>query len=83
MGPERARRPRLSDFRESGQIAQDADLVAVLYPDKSPGVFVPDIAKQRKGPIGRVCLAAQLDRARFHNHVGPVEIAAPRSRFGY
>ena len=50
----------LSDLRESGQIEQDADLVAFLYredyyrdPDDEPdGLADLIIAKHRNGPIG-------------------------------
>ncbi|HSK49667.1 MAG TPA: replicative DNA helicase [Solirubrobacterales bacterium] len=53
-------KPQLSDLRESGQIEQDADLVAFLYredyyrdPDDEPdGLADLIIAKHRNGPIG-------------------------------
>ena len=53
-------KPQLSDLRESGQIEQDADLVAFLYredyyrdPDEEPdGLADLIIAKHRNGPIG-------------------------------
>jgi replicative DNA helicase len=68
------KRPTLADLRESGQIEQDADLVALLYRDPThvDGVVALEIAKQRSGPTGRVLLADQLDRARFRSHEGPV-----------
>ena len=45
-----ARRPRMSDLRESGSIEQDADFVGLLYrPDEECAVNL-DIAKQRNGP---------------------------------
>src|SRR6478752_4041560 len=52
-------KPQLSDLRESGQLEQDADLVAFLYradyyrdPDEEPdGLADVIIAKHRNGPI--------------------------------
>lgn len=57
------KRPVLSDLRETGQIEQDADMVAFLYrdeyynpdtPDKSIAEFI--IRKMREGRIGTVKL---------------------------
>ena len=53
-------KPQLSDLRESGQIEQDADVVAFLYredyyrdPEEEPdGLADLIIAKHRNGPIG-------------------------------
>lgn len=55
-------RPNLSDLRESGSIEQDADIVMFLYRDdyyypdttEKPGVCEVIIAKNRKGPTGKV-----------------------------
>lgn len=80
------KRPTLADLRESGQIEQDADIVALIYRDPKllDGLSVVEFAKQRSGPTGRVILAAQLDRVRFRSHVGPVEAIAPTGAFsGY
>lgn len=58
-GPNRkARRPQLSDLRESGDIEQDADLVILIYrpepKDGEPEYAILIIAKQRNGPTGDV-----------------------------
>jgi replicative DNA helicase len=54
-------RPMLSDLRESGQIEQDADLVAFIYRDEyynreseKPGIADLLIAKHRNGPVGDI-----------------------------
>ena len=77
-------KPQLSDLRESGQIEQDADVVAFLYredyyrdPDEEPdGLADVIIAKHRNGPIGTPKLVF-LDRfpkfADFSGHEAPVE----------
>ncbi len=54
----KARRPRLSDLRESGSLEQDADLVFLLHRDQNapndPTELI--IAKNREGRIGSVNL---------------------------
>ncbi len=77
-------KPQLSDLRESGQIEQDADVVAFLYradyyrdPDEEPdGLADVIIAKHRNGPIGTRQLVF-LDRfPKFADHSGqeqPIE----------
>jgi replicative DNA helicase len=69
-------KPQLSDLRESGQIEQDADVVAFLYradyyrdPDEEPdGLADVIIAKHRNGPIGTRSLVF-LDRfPKFADH---------------
>jgi replicative DNA helicase len=69
-------KPMLSDLRESGNIEQDADLVAFLYredyyrdPEDEPdGLADVIIAKHRNGPIGSKTLVF-LDRfPQFANH---------------
>ena len=61
---ERGGRPRLSDLRESGQIEQDADLVAFLFREElikptesNRGKAELIIEKQRNGPTGTIELA--------------------------
>src|SRR4051794_30002400 len=77
-------KPQLSDLRESGQLEQDADVVAFLYredyyrdPDEEPdGLADLIIAKHRNGPIGTRKLVF-LDRyPKFADHTGqeaPIE----------
>jgi replicative DNA helicase len=77
-------KPQLSDLRESGQIEQDADVVAFLFrqdyyrdPDEEPdGLADVIIAKHRNGPIGTRSLVF-LDRfPKFADYSGqeqPIE----------
>jgi replicative DNA helicase len=77
-------KPQLSDLRESGQLEQDADLVAFLYredyyrdPDDEPdGLADLIVAKHRNGPIGTRKLVF-LDRfpkfADFAGQERPIE----------
>jgi replicative DNA helicase len=71
---EGARRPMLSDLRESGAIEQDADVVLFI---NRPEVYNPTpdnegiaeiiIGKQRNGPIGITQLQFQKSFTRFEN----------------
>jgi replicative DNA helicase len=77
-------KPMLSDLRESGNLEQDADLVAFLFredyyrdPEDEPdGLADVIVAKHRNGPIGSQKLVF-LDRyPKFADHSGrqePVE----------
>jgi replicative DNA helicase len=77
-------KPQLSDLRESGQIEQDADVVAFLFredyyrdPDDEPdGLADLIIAKHRNGPIGTRKLVF-LDRfpkfADFSGQEAPID----------
>ena len=70
-------KPILSDLRESGSIEQDADLVLMLYNNRSNNLKSSDdskfhlieliIAKQRNGPIGMVNLNFDKTRTKFFN----------------
>jgi replicative DNA helicase len=68
------KKPILSDLRESGSIEQDADMVLMLYQNKSSNVIDNDyqlidliIEKQRNGPIGNVKLKFDQKRTKFLN----------------
>jgi replicative DNA helicase len=70
----RGGKPRLSDLRESGQIEQDADLVAMLYREEMSGPTETNrgkaeiiIAKQRNGPTGTVELIFLPQYTSFRN----------------
>ena len=73
-----ARKPRLSDLRESGAIEQDADIVGLLYkPDRNKEDESEEesdacavnllIAKQRNGPTGDVHLTFLKPYTRFES----------------
>ena len=84
-------KPQLSDLRESGQIEQDADVVAFLFredyyrdPDEEPdGLADLIIAKHRNGPIGTRKLVF-LDRfpkfADYSGQEAPIEQPAGEGR---
>ena len=73
------KRPTLSDLRDSGEIEQDADVMAAIYRHE---VYNPDtpkrgiaeliFLKQRNGEVGTVYLEFDGRRQRFREHVGPV-----------
>lgn len=75
-----ARRPVLSDLRESGAIEQDADVVIMVYrPElyglQPEGVAELIVAKQRNGPTGTEKLAFVKQYTRFENMSGVEEVS--------
>lgn len=71
------RRPIISDLRESGQLEQDADIIAMVYRDEyyHPETPLKGIAevltrKHREGPTGTSYLYFESDYARFKNMDG-------------
>jgi replicative DNA helicase len=70
-----AKRPVLSDLRESGAIEQDADLVCFLYRDEyynketeKIGLAEVIVAKQRNGSTGTIELVFIGEQVRFENY---------------
>jgi len=67
------KKPILSDLRESGSIEQDADLVLMLYKNKSQTQSQTDqlieliLAKQRNGPTGTIKLKFDEEQTKFFN----------------
>ena len=60
------KRPQLSDLRESGDIEQDADLVAFIHkPDAEGDQVELIIAKHRNGPVGSVTTRFNKTLTRF------------------
>jgi replicative DNA helicase len=77
------KKPMLSDLRESGQIEQDADLVAFCYRPEyygiqeydldgvnyhGDGLFMLLIAKHRNGSLGEIPLSFKKSLARIQDH---------------
>lgn len=58
----------MSDLRGSGQIAQDADKIVMLYPcPNAQGVIVADVVKNRQGKKGEVRLSDRFEYCQFGN----------------
>ncbi len=79
------KRPILSDLRESGNLEQDADVVAFLFrqeyyePEndevRDKGELI--VAKHRNGPVGNVELAFAARYPMFMNYAASDRVAAP------
>ena len=70
--------PIISDLRESGANAQDADVIAFIYREEvynpetdEKGTALINVAKQRNGPIGSIRLSFLGQLTRFENHAQP------------
>lgn len=77
------RKPTLADLRDSGEIEQDADIVAMLHREsmhrEAPeweGFAQLLIRKNRNGPTGECLLALDGPRMRFTDYHGPCPVAA-------
>jgi replicative DNA helicase len=72
------KKPILSDLRDSGNIEQDADLVAFIYREEyyekanseRPGEADIIVAKHRNGPVGDVVLTFRSEYPKFMNYAG-------------
>lgn len=72
------RQPTLADLRDSGEIEQDADIVAMLHREDMhraapewEGLAQMFIRKNRNGPTGECLLALDGPRMRFTDYDGP------------
>jgi replicative DNA helicase len=70
-----AKRPQLSDLRESGAIEQDADIILFIHRDETPGAEPVDsakteliIGKHRNGPTGIVPLTFRRAFTKFESY---------------
>lgn len=61
------REPRLSDLRDSGEIEQDADIVAFVQKANEDGTTRLVVAKHRHAKIGACTLLNRLDVSRFES----------------
>lgn len=87
------KRPLLSDLRDSGEIEQDADIVAMLHreelyrdnPGEWRGFAELLVRKHRQGPTGEVPLLFDPHRASFESYQGatPRESAPMMRRRGF
>ena len=75
--------PGLRHLRESGNIEQDADMIAFLYraeyyfPDQDPDVAVFICEKQRNGALFNQPLGWNKNKAKFYDNEGAQEVDEP------
>ncbi|WP_448177165.1 DnaB-like helicase C-terminal domain-containing protein [Pseudomonas putida] len=70
-----AKKPQMSDLRDSGEIEQDADIILIAHRDADSdlgqsGVTEIDVVKHRHAPVGHCLLQHQGEFARFANYAG-------------
>lgn len=81
------KKPTLADLRDSGEIEQDADIVAMLHREsmhrEAPeweGLAQLLIRKNRNGPTGECLLALDGPRMRFTDYHGPAPTSSDRPK---
>lgn len=70
-----AKKPQMSDLRDSGEIEQDADIIMIAHRDADSdlgrsGVTEIDVVKHRHAAVGHCLLQHQGEFARFVNYAG-------------
>lgn len=70
-----AKKPQMSDLRDSGEIEQDADIIMIAHRDADSdlgrsGVTELDVVKHRHSSVGHCLLQHQGEFARFVNYAG-------------
>jgi replicative DNA helicase len=70
-----AKKPQMSDLRDSGEIEQDADIIMIAHRDADSdlgrsGVTELDVVKHRHASVGHCLLQHQGEFARFVNYAG-------------
>ncbi len=73
-----AKKPQMSDLRDSGEIEQDADIIMIAHRDADSdlgrsGVTEVDVVKHRHASVGHCLLQHQGEFARFVNYAGQRE----------
>jgi replicative DNA helicase len=76
------RDPRLSDLRDSGEIEQDADIVAFVTKSKDDGVSRIVVAKHRHSKTGDCLLLHRGEFSRFDSMANGYTPAPPRKSAG-